>query len=185
MDIYTLTELVRARLPASERDSPDLDDRVALVADRALYALAARKVAPDPRLRRLLLTDPAATTLALDADGKGDLSALVTSQRILVERLGLGSLRREGDSFDLRMLEEADHGALPNALDALFGKFWLDGPAAIATRGADGQPLADATLKLAVVFWPTLEQCPDPLGEVLAECCVELLGEEREEKKGE
>jgi hypothetical protein len=176
---------IRRRLdaPVSERL------RFHALIDDGLYRLAVHKVAPSKVLRPLLLTDPTAATLTLDADGAGDLSALVTSDRILVECIQFGRIKydAEGYDFDLRKLEESDHGALANALDVLFGKYWLEGTS-LKTRGTDGKPLASAELTLAVPYWPTLAQLPESLVERLVECCIELLEENRsdyEEDGGE
>jgi hypothetical protein len=182
MDIYTLTELVRAELRLPEDESPDLDDRVALVCDRALQRLVVQRVAPDKRLRPLLLTDPDTVSVAL-VSGVGDLSALVTSNRILVECLHLGRIKDPAYSYEVRELKSADQGALPNALDVLFPKYWLVGTD-IYTRGSNGAGLA-GPLALAVPYWPTLAQLPDVLGGLLAmSVCEELAEKPAKGKQG-
>lgn len=143
--------------------------------DDALYRLVARKVAPAKRLRPLLLTDPAAATVTL-VDGAADLSALVASDRILVACLRYGRITHASYSYALRLLESADQGALPNALDGMFPKCWLVGTTLHTSLDAEGNALT-GDLALAVPYWPTLAQLPESLVESLVECACELLAE--------
>jgi len=52
------------------------------------------KFAADPNLRNWLLTNPATTTVALDANGVANLTALIATPRILLECLKYGEITR-------------------------------------------------------------------------------------------
>ncbi len=186
MDILTLTEQVRAELGLPAGASPDLDDAVALLCDDAILR-SARACAADAALRPYVLTDPATTTAPLDASGVAGLTALVRDPRVLLDLLNFGEITHPDLDFPLRPLATSAQGALASALDALIGKYWIEG-SSLYTRSTDGnQTPLSGSLALRVPYWPTLAQYPDALVGVpqigLVAQIVAALPLERESEK--
>jgi hypothetical protein len=147
-----------------------------------------RKCAARPGLRHLVWTDPASTTAALDGSGVADLSTLVTSTRIQLDLLKYGEIRHAGYDFPLRLLENSGQGAFSGSLDTLFPKCWLTGQK-LSTRVSSETNLLPGPLSLAVPYWMTLAQLPEPLVELegvgLVDSIIDLLRLAPEEEGGD
>lgn len=153
-----VAELVRRRF-----NGPDGDElRYIPLVDPAIRHLA-YEVAADPELRHWLLTDPATTTVALDANGVANLTALIASPRIILECLKYGSIMPPAgySTQPLRMLDNEGQGQLKGMFDSLQGKFWLNGTF-LFTKRVNNAFMA-GSLRLEVPYWPTLLQLPESL----------------------
>ena len=64
--------------------------------------LTARKIAADANLRQLLITDPAATSIAIAAGGKVNLQTGYQSFAFLLEFIDLGQIYHSGSTFPLQ-----------------------------------------------------------------------------------
>lgn len=137
--------------------------------DPALRRLA-YDVAKDPSLRDWMLTDPTATTATLDANGVADLSALITTPRILLECLKYGNIYPDPSDSTLpfRMVE-SEHLLLSSAYDALVLKCAVSGTT-LRTKSSDGNvtPLVNP-ISLRVPYWATLPQLAEPLVQKLVD----------------
>lgn len=160
-----IAELVRRRFNGPEGD----ELRYLPLVDSALRQLA-YDVAEDPNLRHWLMTDPASTTAILTS-GVADLTALVTSPRILLECLQYGEIFPPvavGYSTQpFRLVANVAQLLLAGAYDSLVFKACLDGDN-LRTRSADNNvtPIA-GTISFRVPYWPTITQLPEPLVENL------------------
>jgi hypothetical protein len=133
----------------------------------------ARDVALDRRSRNFLLTDPATTTVTLDANGVADLSSLVSSQKILLDRLKFGEITHPDSDLPLDFIESSDLGGLDGGLDELFVQCWLTGTL-LYTKNTGADALS-GDLSLAVPYIPTLLQLPEALEPKLIDMLVERV----------
>jgi hypothetical protein len=154
----------------------------------AALLLTVRKAAAKTALRHLVWTDPATTTAALDGSGVGDLSTLVTTNRIQLDLLKYGEIRHSSFEHPLRLLENSGQGAFSGSLDSLFPKCWLKGQK-LSTRVANEGNLLTGSLSFAVPYWMTLAQLPEDLVEMagtgLVDSLLDLLTLTPEEEGGD
>lgn len=157
-----VAELVRRRFNGPEGD----ELRYIPLVDPALRQLS-YDVARDPDLRHWLMTDPTTTTATLDAEGIADLTALITSPRILLECLQYGEIlppvNANYSTQPLRMIDNDGMGQLSGAYDGLVYKCWLSGTD-LHTRSGNGNetPLV-GDLRFSVPYWATIAQLPNAL----------------------
>lgn len=146
-----------------------------------------RKCARRIDLRNYTLTNPAATTVALDGSGAADLSSLVADPRVMLDLLKYGRITHASYTSPLRFLEDSTHGAFAGSLDSLFPKCWLEG-ATLKTRVA-GEAALSGSLGLAVPYRMTLAQLPDalvePAGVGLIDSLIDLLSLRPDEEDGD
>jgi hypothetical protein len=132
----------------------------------------ARDCALDRSLRRYVLTPPATTTVALDASGVADLSSLVTSSKIILDRLEFGEITHPDYELPLEF-STTDIAELDSDLDELFPQCWLIGDQ-LHTKGTGADPLA-GSLSLAVPRIPTLAQLHEALEPKLIDMIAERV----------
>lgn len=174
---------VRARLKKliPVDDVPRVDVLIADQIRPALEALA-RKVAYDSKKRPQLLTDPATTTVVLDANGVADLSVLVTGSHILLECLRYGEIYPpvvSGNStLPLRMVDNSGQGQVKGMFDRLQFKCWLVGEK-LHTKSPNSTALAGA-ISLAVPRVPDLPDLPFSLEGELIDILVKRVDTEKE-----
>lgn len=161
--------LVRRRLGANERSVL----RFTPLIDQALRRLS-YKLAESETLRHWALTDPATTTATLTS-GAADLTALITTPRILLECLGYGRIYHSSSPFPLKRLNSAGQGQVAGAYDLQFIHYWLEG------KTLKLRPTKTGSLSFAVPYWLTLAQTDDSLIEMLVECVLEELQENKQE----
>lgn len=152
-------EMVRRRF-----NGPDGDVlRYVALVDPAIRHLA-YDVAVDPNLRPWLMTDPATTTAALDANGIADLSPLIANPRIILECLKYGEIMPPAGSGyptqPFRMLNSEGQGQLKGMFDALQPKCWLSGYF-LHTKRVNAFMVG--SISLEVPYWPTIAQLPESL----------------------
>ena len=88
--------------------------------------LTARKIAADANLRQLLITDPAATSIAIAAGGKVNLQTGYQSFAFLLEFIDLGQIYHSGSTFPLQK-RTAQEANLPGAYDSVFYHYYIEG----------------------------------------------------------
>lgn len=143
--------------------------------------LLAREVAGDKSRRHLMLTDKATTTVVLAA-GVADLTALIASPRILVDKLDCGEIY---DPSNPNPLVRRQQGARPGNWDSIYLHYVLDG-VKLKTQSSDNNvtPLI-GPLSLAVPYWATLALLQEQLVPALVEKGCELLQENRRDYEAE
>lgn len=163
--------LVRRRMGAPVSDRL----RYVPLIDSALLLLA-KDVAKDRSRRHLMLTDPATTTVALDASGVADLTALIASPRILLPEVHYGQIF---DPSNANPLVERRQGTRAGNFDTIYLHYRLDG-VFLRTQSSDNNvtPLV-GPLSLAVPFWSSLALLQEQLVPDLVEKCCEQLQENR------
>lgn len=147
-------ELCRQRLglPDASRAAQFIN----LIPD-ALKATA-RKIAQNPHLRDLLITNPATTTGAIGAGGKVNLALLYTTYNILLEFLDVGQIYHSGSNYPLQK-RSPQEAALAGAYDSIFYHYWIEGD--YLTAQGNGVKLT-GNLAFAVPYFPeTLAALPE------------------------
>lgn len=134
--------------------------------------LLSRESAKDKERRQLYLTDRNTITVALDGSGVANLTALIASQRILVDCLHYGEMY---DPSNPNPLVQRRQGSRPGNYDNSYLHYVLDG-VKVRTQSTDNNvtPLT-GPLSLAVAKWVTLGELAEQEVERLVEKCVELL----------
>lgn len=110
----------------------------------------ARKVAANPRLRPLLLTDRLTTTSALSS-GKVTLSDLYNTHHILLEYLQKGRIYHSNNTYPLREVVPALAAQTQPYSDYYY--FYIDGPYLYAFQA--NKSALTGTLSFAVPKFPT------------------------------
>lgn len=153
-------EMVRRRFNGPPEDVL----RYVPLVDSALRDLA-YEVAANHQMRHWLLTDPASTTVALDANGVADLSPLITSPRILLECLKYGNIfppvNTAYPTQPFRMIDNPGQGLVKGMFDSLQPKCWMEGVFLHTKRVRNA--FMSGSIALEVPYWPTLAQLPEPL----------------------
>jgi hypothetical protein len=150
------------------------------VSDRLRYApliddgllLLSRDAAKDKDRRQNFITDRATTALTLDTAGVGDLTDLITTQRILVDCLKYGEMVH---SSNPNPLVERQQGSRPGNYDRMYLHYVLDGHKVRTVSSNNNATPLTVELKCALVRWVTLAQLAEEEVERLVEKCVELL----------
>lgn len=156
--------MVRRRFNGPETDTLRFQPLV----DTALRRLA-YDVGISANVENWLQTDKATTVATLDGDGVADLSALITSPRILLETLPFGEIYppvSSGITQPFRLVNNFGQLQLPSAYDSMFLRACLEGTNLI-TRSQDGVTPLSGDISLSVTFWPDLTTLPDSLVERL------------------
>lgn len=159
-----MAELVRRRFNGPEGDELRYIPLVAPALRQLAY-----DVAKDPMLRNYLMTDPATTVAALDANGVADLTALAVDPRILIECLSYGEIYPPVGSGiptqPFRLVDSVGQLQLAGNYDALVLKAAVDG-LTLRTKSMDNNvtPLS-GDIRFGVPYWPTLPQLPELLVE--------------------
>ena len=148
MTLDALTEILRNRLGLPPNEIPRLKTLVS-VAIQGLVERAGMHIDK----RNYVFTDPEAVTVALDANGVGDLEPLIISDGILLEGLRYGEITHPDSPFPLKPIANSAQGALASNYSSFgFLRYWLVGTK-IHTTSTDGNvtPLT-GSLALAVPF---------------------------------
>ncbi len=156
---------VRRRFNRPETDTLGLQPLVDVALRRLCYDLAM-----DPATRNWVLTDPATTTLTLDADGSVSLAPLIASPRILLECVELGEITPPSgypSTQPFRFVKNSSQGQLAGCYDSIVYKAWIEG-SRLYTKSGDNNatPLA-GDIALSVPYWQTLQQLDQSLVERL------------------
>lgn len=161
--------LIRRRMNAPVSDRL----RFSPLIDSALLLLS-REAAKDKDRRQNFITDRETTTLDLDANGVGDLTALIASDRILLDCLRYGEMV---DPSNSNPLVERQQGSRPGNYDSIYNHFVLDGTK-VRTQSRDNNitPLV-GPLNCALVKRVTLAELAEQEVPFLVEKCCELLEE--------
>lgn len=128
-------------------------------------------VAKDPNLRHWLMTDPASTTVTLDAEGVADLTDLIADPRILLECLQYGDIyppvNPDYSTQPFRLVDNFGQFQLPGNYDSLVLKASLDG-FKLRTKSPDNNVTSlVGDISFQVNYWATLPQLPETLVEHL------------------
>ncbi len=136
--------------------------------------LLTRDAARDKDRRQNFITDKETTSLDLDANGVGDLSTLIASDRVLPECIRYAEMY---DPSNLNPLVQRQQISRPGNYDRIYLHFRLDGTK-IRTQSIDNNvtPLV-GPLSCALVRWVTLAQLAESEVEQLVEKAIELLAE--------
>lgn len=117
----------------------------------------ARKIAANPKLRPLIITDRATTTIALAA-GKVNLQTGYSTHRFLLEYFDKGKIYHSSFAFPLRQIPMAAKDYVQQFTD--YGYYYIDGDFLYAQNAA--KTALTGSLSFAVPQWPsTLAQLPD------------------------
>lgn len=135
------------------------------------------ELAKDSHLRHWVMTDPATTSVTLDASGVADLTALVASPRIILEALRFGEIfppTGYPSTLPFRFVEHAGQGQLAGAYDALQYKCYLQGDN-LYTKSPDANvtPLA-GDISFRVPMWKTISQLDNSLTDRLVDLISSL-----------
>lgn len=134
--------------------------------------LLSRDAAKEKDRRQFFVTDRDSTTLTLDGNGVGDLTGLITSDRVLIDCLHYGEMY---DPSNPNPLVQRQQSTRPGNYDSIHLHYRLDG-VKVRTQSSDNNqtPLA-GPLSCALVRWVTLLQLAEQEVERLVEKCMELL----------
>lgn len=147
-----VADIVRHRL--GEEDASHSARYIMLIPEA--LKLTGRKIAANPNLRHLLMTDQAQATAVLDAGSAVDLDALYASDQILHEYLDAGEIYLENETYPLQWMTRS-RAALPQYLSGSYRYCYKDGGKLIVKDGAPGDTVSFAVPK----FPATLADLPE------------------------
>lgn len=135
-------EIIRHRLGLADGSHAA---RILFLIPEALK-LTGRKIAANPNLRHLLLTDPAEAVEELDADGKIDLTELYDEHQILHEYLDCGEILVENETYPLQMVS-LTRANLPQYLGNSYPFGYVKGNFLYVKDGVEGAEVSFAVPK--------------------------------------
>lgn len=142
----------------------------------------AREVASDPTRRHLMLTNRVAGIYD-GATGICDLTALIATPRILLDKLPNGDIFHPSSSEPMIWQSGSIVGNIGN-YDNIYAHCWLEGTN-LYTRGITDSDPTHHQLEFSVSYWATLALLQEQLVEPLVEHCVRLLIENYRSYQGE